>query len=71
MAQQISSVSFDRGFLFVFFLVSNETREALLDWSKHDDETERFCVVDGNSSQRPDEHGVDYSNHSETSSSFF
>lgn len=26
---------------------SAETREALLDWSKHDDEAERFCVVDG------------------------
>lgn len=27
---------------------SKETREALLNWSKHDDESERFCVVDGN-----------------------
>ncbi|KAI3377333.1 hypothetical protein L3Q82_008536 [Scortum barcoo] len=25
----------------------DETREALLSWSKHDDEAERFCVVDG------------------------
>lgn len=28
-------------------LVSNETREALLSWNRHDDEAERFCVVDG------------------------
>ncbi|KAF3833010.1 hypothetical protein F7725_026675 [Dissostichus mawsoni] len=27
--------------------LSKETREALLNWSKHDDEAERFCVVDG------------------------
>uniref|UniRef100_A0A3Q2P701 ERO1-like protein alpha n=1 Tax=Fundulus heteroclitus TaxID=8078 RepID=A0A3Q2P701_FUNHE len=25
--------------------LSQETREALLDWSKHDDEAERFCVL--------------------------
>ena len=34
-------------FLF-FFISSKETREALLNWSRHDDESERFCVVDGN-----------------------
>lgn len=26
---------------------SDETREALQDWSKHDDDAERFCEVDG------------------------
>lgn len=26
--------------------LSNETREALLNWSKHDDEAERFCVLE-------------------------
>lgn len=30
------------------FRFSNETREALLSWNRHDDEAERFCVVDGN-----------------------
>uniref|UniRef100_A0A3Q0T688 ERO1-like protein alpha n=1 Tax=Amphilophus citrinellus TaxID=61819 RepID=A0A3Q0T688_AMPCI len=34
-----------------------ETREALLDWSKHDDEAERFCVVDDEDS--PDSQYVD------------
>lgn len=32
---------------FSVFTSSEETREALLNWSKHDDEAERFCVVDG------------------------
>lgn len=32
---------------FVFFISSDETREALLNWSKND-EAERFCIVDGN-----------------------
>nr|XP_020480820.1 ERO1-like protein alpha [Monopterus albus] len=27
--------------------LSEETKEALLDWNKYDDEAERFCVVDG------------------------
>uniref|UniRef100_A0A3B4ZQU4 ERO1-like protein alpha n=1 Tax=Stegastes partitus TaxID=144197 RepID=A0A3B4ZQU4_9TELE len=40
--------------LYVF---SNETREALLKWSKHDDEAERFCVVDDEES--PDSQYVD------------
>ncbi|TKS70466.1 ERO1-like protein alpha [Collichthys lucidus] len=34
-----------------------ETREALLNWSKHDDEAERFCVVDDEES--PDSQYVD------------
>lgn len=29
------------------FISSHETREALLKWRKHDDEAERFCIVDG------------------------
>lgn len=33
----------------LWFRFSNETREALLSWNRHDDEAERFCVVDGNS----------------------
>uniref|UniRef100_A0A671VTP6 ERO1-like protein alpha n=1 Tax=Sparus aurata TaxID=8175 RepID=A0A671VTP6_SPAAU len=37
--------------------VSSETREALLNWSKHDDESERFCVVDDE--QSPDSQYVD------------
>ncbi|XP_037553644.1 ERO1-like protein alpha [Nematolebias whitei] len=37
--------------------LSDETREALLDWSKHDDEAERFCVVDDEES--PDSQYVD------------
>ncbi|XP_071345633.1 ERO1-like protein alpha [Trachinotus anak] len=37
--------------------LSDETREALLDWSKHDDEAERFCVVDDEES--PDSQHVD------------
>uniref|UniRef100_A0A672GUU5 ERO1-like protein alpha n=1 Tax=Salarias fasciatus TaxID=181472 RepID=A0A672GUU5_SALFA len=37
--------------------LSNETREALLSWSKHDDEAERFCVVDDEES--PDSQYVD------------
>uniref|UniRef100_A0A3Q1C4D2 ERO1-like protein alpha n=1 Tax=Amphiprion ocellaris TaxID=80972 RepID=A0A3Q1C4D2_AMPOC len=40
--------------LYVF---SNETREALLKWSKHDDEAQRFCVVDDEAS--PDSQYVD------------
>uniref|UniRef100_A0A3Q3IZJ0 ERO1-like protein alpha n=1 Tax=Monopterus albus TaxID=43700 RepID=A0A3Q3IZJ0_MONAL len=30
-----------------FLFVHEETKEALLDWNKYDDEAERFCVVDG------------------------
>lgn len=37
----------DENLLWLRF--SNETREALLNWNRHDDEAERFCVVDGNS----------------------
>ncbi|KAJ4946717.1 hypothetical protein JOQ06_008763 [Pogonophryne albipinna] len=37
--------------------LSKETREALLNWSKHDDEAERFCVVDDEES--PDSQYVD------------
>ncbi|XP_029933664.1 ERO1-like protein alpha [Myripristis murdjan] len=37
--------------------LSEETREAVLDWSKHDDEAERFCVVDDEES--PDAQYVD------------
>uniref|UniRef100_A0A3Q1EYY9 ERO1-like protein alpha n=1 Tax=Acanthochromis polyacanthus TaxID=80966 RepID=A0A3Q1EYY9_9TELE len=37
--------------------LSNETREALLKWSKHDDEAQRFCVVDDEAS--PDSQYVD------------
>ncbi|XP_040899374.1 ERO1-like protein alpha [Toxotes jaculatrix] len=37
--------------------LSDETREALLSWSKHDDEAERFCVVDDEES--PDSQYVD------------
>ncbi|XP_075934715.1 ERO1-like protein alpha isoform X4 [Anarhichas minor] len=37
--------------------LSEETREALLNWSKHDDEAERFCVVDDEES--PDSQHVD------------
>ncbi|XP_045889065.1 ERO1-like protein alpha [Micropterus dolomieu] len=37
--------------------LSDETREALLNWSKHDDEAERFCVVDDE--QSPDSQYVD------------
>nr|XP_046251547.1 ERO1-like protein alpha [Scatophagus argus]XP_046251562.1 ERO1-like protein alpha [Scatophagus argus] len=37
--------------------LSNETKEALLSWSKHDDEAERFCVVDDEES--PDSQYVD------------
>ncbi|XP_022603753.1 ERO1-like protein alpha isoform X1 [Seriola dumerili] len=37
--------------------LSDETREALLEWNKHDDEAERFCVVDDEES--PDSQYVD------------
>ncbi|KAM3876838.1 ERO1-like protein alpha [Diretmus argenteus] len=37
--------------------LSEETREALLDWNKHDDEAERFCVADDEES--PDSQYVD------------
>ncbi|XP_010768320.1 ERO1-like protein alpha, partial [Notothenia coriiceps] len=37
--------------------LSKATREALLNWSKHDDEAERFCVVDDEES--PDSQYVD------------
>eukprot|EP00066_Takifugu_rubripes_P005629 XP_003969808.2 PREDICTED: LOW QUALITY PROTEIN: ERO1-like protein alpha [Takifugu rubripes] len=37
--------------------LSNETREALLSWNRHDDEAERFCVVDDEES--PDSQYVD------------
>ncbi|XP_070787278.1 ERO1-like protein alpha [Enoplosus armatus] len=37
--------------------LSDETREALLSWSKHDDEAERFCVDDDEES--PDSQHVD------------
>uniref|UniRef100_A0A8C4HF04 ERO1-like protein alpha n=1 Tax=Dicentrarchus labrax TaxID=13489 RepID=A0A8C4HF04_DICLA len=37
--------------------LSKETREALLNWSKHDDEAERFCLVDDEGS--PDSQYVD------------
>ncbi|XP_035485220.1 ERO1-like protein alpha [Scophthalmus maximus] len=37
--------------------LSDETREALLDWSKHDDEAEHFCVSDDEES--PDSQHVD------------
>ncbi|KAM8763063.1 ERO1-like protein alpha [Acanthopagrus schlegelii] len=37
--------------------LSKETREALLNWSRHDDESERFCVVDDERS--PDSQYVD------------
>ncbi|KAK9543306.1 hypothetical protein VZT92_001096 [Zoarces viviparus] len=37
--------------------LSEETREALLNWSKHDDEAERFCVVDDE--EAPDSQHVD------------
>uniref|UniRef100_A0A8D3CQ80 ERO1-like protein alpha n=2 Tax=Scophthalmus maximus TaxID=52904 RepID=A0A8D3CQ80_SCOMX len=39
------------------FFPSDETREALLDWSKHDDEAEHFCVSDDEES--PDSQHVD------------
>uniref|UniRef100_A0A8C9Z1A7 ERO1-like protein alpha n=1 Tax=Sander lucioperca TaxID=283035 RepID=A0A8C9Z1A7_SANLU len=42
---------------FSVFTSSDETREALLNWSKHDDEAERFCVVDDEES--PDSQYVD------------
>lgn len=34
------------------FLRSDATKEALLHWSRHDGEAERFCVLDGNSAWR-------------------
>lgn len=37
--------------------LSNETREVLLNWRKHDDEAERFCLVDDEES--PDSQYVD------------
>ncbi|XP_038124765.1 ERO1-like protein alpha [Cyprinodon tularosa] len=37
--------------------LSEETQEALLDWRKHDDEAERFCVIDDEES--PDSQYVD------------
>ncbi|XP_054466504.1 LOW QUALITY PROTEIN: ERO1-like protein alpha [Anoplopoma fimbria] len=37
--------------------LSAETREALINWNKHDDEAERFCVVDDEES--PDSQYVD------------
>ncbi|XP_056134955.1 ERO1-like protein alpha [Lampris incognitus] len=37
--------------------LSKETREALQDWNKHDDEAERFCVTDDEAS--PDSQYVD------------
>lgn len=27
---------------------SDETRQALQEWKKHDDESDRFCMLDGN-----------------------
>uniref|UniRef100_A0AAX7V7L2 ERO1-like protein alpha n=1 Tax=Astatotilapia calliptera TaxID=8154 RepID=A0AAX7V7L2_ASTCA len=41
----------------LLFVPSAETREALLDWNKYDDEAERFCVVDDEES--PDSQYVD------------
>ncbi|KAM4630876.1 ERO1-like protein alpha isoform 1-T2 [Polymixia lowei] len=37
--------------------LSEQTKEALLDWNKHDDEAERFCVADDE--QSPDSQYVD------------
>lgn len=37
-------VSFDSEFV----PCSDETRQALLEWNRHDDEAERFCMHDGN-----------------------
>uniref|UniRef100_A0A8C7RVM0 ERO1-like protein alpha n=1 Tax=Oncorhynchus mykiss TaxID=8022 RepID=A0A8C7RVM0_ONCMY len=37
--------------------LSKETRQALLEWNKHDDEAERFCVIDDEES--PDSQYVD------------
>uniref|UniRef100_A0A4W5LFH4 ERO1-like protein alpha n=1 Tax=Hucho hucho TaxID=62062 RepID=A0A4W5LFH4_9TELE len=37
--------------------LSEETRQALLEWNKHDDEAERFCVIDDEES--PDSQYVD------------
>uniref|UniRef100_A0A674C137 ERO1-like protein alpha n=1 Tax=Salmo trutta TaxID=8032 RepID=A0A674C137_SALTR len=43
--------------LVVVSLCSKETRQALLEWNKHDDEAERFCVIDDEES--PDSQYVD------------
>ena len=34
--------------LHLFVLFSDETRQALLEWNRHDDEADRFCMHDGN-----------------------
>uniref|UniRef100_A0A3P9Q158 ERO1-like protein alpha n=1 Tax=Poecilia reticulata TaxID=8081 RepID=A0A3P9Q158_POERE len=52
----------DYFFLFIIiitsaFVFSEKTREALLDWRKHDDKAERFCVIDDEES--PDSQYVD------------
>uniref|UniRef100_A0A671VS39 ERO1-like protein alpha n=1 Tax=Sparus aurata TaxID=8175 RepID=A0A671VS39_SPAAU len=55
-----SCVTFDLqacAIMLTVVLSSKETREALLNWSKHDDESERFCVVDDE--QSPDSQYVD------------
>lgn len=31
-----------------FVSYSDETRQALLEWNRHDDEADRFCMHDGN-----------------------
>uniref|UniRef100_A0A6Q2X2C7 ERO1-like protein alpha n=1 Tax=Esox lucius TaxID=8010 RepID=A0A6Q2X2C7_ESOLU len=43
--------------LAVVSLCSEETRQSLREWSKHDDEAERFCVIDDEES--PDSQYVD------------
>uniref|UniRef100_A0A7N6B5B6 ERO1-like protein alpha n=1 Tax=Anabas testudineus TaxID=64144 RepID=A0A7N6B5B6_ANATE len=54
---QLSSAHPQRECVWSFVCFSDETREALLDWSKYDDEAERFCVVDDEAS--PDSQYVD------------
>lgn len=53
--QQHSKVSHkDQAFLCCvssdseFVLYSDETRQTLLEWNRHDDEADRFCMHDGN-----------------------
>lgn len=39
-----------------FVLYSDETRQALLEWNRHDDEADRFCMHDGNKAEQRHSH---------------
>lgn len=50
MTQEYPRLLFDlflREFSLSVSLCSDETLQALQEWKKHDDESERFCMLDG------------------------